>query len=56
LEVVRLWPRELSRVWEVRVKLVVSRRALKIVGIRLTGHRLGARVDDEYMALFEMLD
>jgi len=56
LEVLWLWPWELSRVWEIRVKLVVWRRSGKIVGIRLTGHRLSAGVDDDYMTLFKVLD
>jgi hypothetical protein len=51
---VRLWPRNLGRVWEVRVKLGGGGR--KIVGISLTRHRLRALVDDDDMTLFKVLD
>jgi hypothetical protein len=56
LLVLRLWPRNLGRVWEVRVKLGVGRRGGKIMWISLTRHRLRARVDDDDVALFEVVD
>jgi hypothetical protein len=56
LLVLRLWPRKLSRVWEVRVKLGVGQRGREVMGICLAGDRLRAWVDDDDMALFEMLD
>jgi hypothetical protein len=56
LLVLRLWPRNLSRVWEVRIKLEVGRRGREVMGICLPRHRLRAWVDDDDMALFEMLD
>jgi len=39
-----------------RLELGVGRGGRNIVGISLTRHWLRARVDDDYMALFEVLD
>lgn len=51
-----MWPRNLSRVGDVRVKLGVGRRGREVMGICLPRHRLRAWVDDDDMTLFEMLD
>jgi hypothetical protein len=51
LLVVFMWPRKLSGV---RVKLGVGGRGRIIGGINLTRGQLGARVDDDDMALFKV--
>jgi hypothetical protein len=51
LLVVFMWPRKLSGV---RVKLGVGGSGRIIVGISLTRGQLGARVDDDDMALFKV--
>lgn len=50
-----LWPRDLRGVWQERVKLGVGCRGGKVVRIRLTLAGLGARVDDDDVALFKVV-